>query len=370
MSFVSEGIGVTGVTVVVTDRQMSSHSLISALRSFSQDLKIRIVGKGYVTDLMEGMAQKFGYTDILLLDLNFMDFTVSRLSYPTGKRTLSNISGSVKSFFEGKQYWSEKPKLMEAIRNTKLKAFLSIDAPSKRLLNVWANFVASQPEKISSEVIIDLLRAYSTVQLLDISNNNERKFSDIGKNVDGTGVILTGDMVSYLPPSLLTMSVLDGLEIRGGVDLFLDSNGLIYTLGKNYTEGVSSQEFVASAQDVIEDVYKVFVPEIEGRKNERKVIFSGVVDTEQGTQKELFAVAPEFSFIPLDFEKSRMNIDGKFVKGAYLDNYGERVSFVSNPDRIGYKGLIIDGRYKPIVYGPEPRANRDKITEWFDENTW
>lgn len=368
MSFVSEGIGVTGVTVVTIDRQMSSHSIISSLRAFSQEIKVRMVGKGYVKELCEGISEKFGYTDITLLDLNLMDFSIYRSSRVPGKRNLSGLSQQV--FEEGRTIWSSKGKLMEAIRGAKLRAFLSIEATSSRLSNTWANFVLTQAQKASSEIVTDMLRAYTTVQLLDIANNNEKKFSGIGKHIDGTAIVLTGELVSLLPRSLLIMSVLDGLEITGGVDIFIDDSGVFYTLGKNYTEGVSSREFIASAQDIVEEAYKVYVPEIDGKKNERKVIFSGVVDSEKGERDEVFAVAPELSFISLKFPDVRMNVEGSFLKGAYLDNYGERVSFISNPEKVWYKGIVMDGRYKPVVYGPEPRVNRDKISEWFDENTW
>jgi hypothetical protein len=166
------------------------------------------------------------------------------------------------------------------------------------------------------------------------------------------------------------MSLLDGLEIRGGADIFIDRKGLVYTLGKNYAEGVRTTGFIASPPDIFEEVYKVLVPEIEGKKNERKVIFTGKVNSESGKESDIFAVSPEFSQVKLDFEKRRLNVEGNFIKGAYLDNHGERVSFISNPEKVMYKSLIIDGRYKPVVYGPDPKTNRAKINEWFDEKTW
>src|SRR5690606_21603056 len=136
---------------------------------------------------------------------------IYRNRYVSGKRNLSNLSQQV--FEEGKTIWSSKGKLMEAIRSAKLRAFLSIEATSSRLSNTWANFVLTQAQKASSEVVVDMLRAYTTVQLLDITNNNGKKFSGIGKSVDGCAIVLTGELVSLLPRSLLIMSVLDGLEI-------------------------------------------------------------------------------------------------------------------------------------------------------------
>src|SRR5690606_32067177 len=141
----SEGIGVTGVTVVTIDRQMSSHSIISSLRAFSQEIKVRMVGKGYVKELCEGISEKFGYTDVTLLDLNLMDFSIYRSSRVSGKRNLSRLSQQV--FEEGRTIWSSKGKLMEAIRGAKLRAFLSIEATSSRLSNTWANFVLTQAQK-------------------------------------------------------------------------------------------------------------------------------------------------------------------------------------------------------------------------------
>lgn len=370
VEFSSEGSGITGITATIVDRGFSSQNLISALREFSSDISVRMAGQGYIKEILEGIAEKLGYDDIVWADLNLMDFTVYRLSKDKEKRTLNIPIKRSYALSEGKVRWSSKPKLMEAIRSAKLKAFLTMDNPSRRIANLWANFVLSQPSRTSSEPVSDLVRAYSTVQLLSITNDNGEKFSNIGSLVDGTALFLTGDLINVLPTSHLVMTLLDGLEIRGGTDIFVDRTGLIYTVGKNYSEGVRTTGFIASAPDIFEEVYRVLVPEIEGKTNERKVIFTGKVNSESGKESDIFAVAPEFSQVKLDFEVNRLSIEGTFIKGAYLDNYGEKISFISNPDKVKYRSLIIDGRYKPVVYGPSPKANRAKINEWFDEKTW
>jgi hypothetical protein len=349
---------------------MSSHGIISALRDYSQDLTIRAAGQSYIKEVLNGVAEKLGYDDVLLIDLNLMDFTAYRLRKDLSKKNLATPIGRGYLLSEGKVRWSSKPRLMEAIRNARLKAFLSIDAPARRVTNLWANYVLMQPSRTSSEPISDLIRAYITLQLLSITNDNGDKFSDVGQLVDGTAIILTGDLLNILPTNLLVMSLLDGLEIRGGTDIFVDRRSSIYTLGKNYAEGVRTTGFVAAAPDIFDEVYKVLIPEIEGKKGERKVIFTGKVNSESGKESDIFAVAPEFSQVKLDFDDRRLSVAGNFIKGAYLDKYGEKISFISNPEKIKYRSLIIDGRYKPVVYGPDPKSNRAKINEWFDEKTW
>jgi hypothetical protein len=370
MTFAAEGTGVSGVTVTILDRGLSSHSLIAALREFSQDITIRAVGQNFIKEILEGFAEKLGYDDVTLVDLNMMDFTVYRLRKDAKKRTLSTPLKRDYTLSEGKIRWSSKPKLMEAIRNAKLKAFLTIDTPGRRVANLWANYVLKQVSRTSSEPVVDLVRAYTTVQLLSITNDNPEKFEGMGELVDGTAVFLTGDLLNIMPTNLLVMSVLDGLEIRGGVDMFIDRESRVFTLGKNYSEGIRTTGFIASPPDIFTEVYKVLVPEIDGRKGERKVILTGRVSSESGKESEIFAVAPEFTQVKLDFEMKRLNVEADLIKGAYLDEYGERITFVSNPDKVRYTSLIVDGRYKPVVYGPDPKTNRAKINEWFDEKTW
>jgi hypothetical protein len=152
--------------------------------------------------------------------------------------------------------------------------------------------------------------------------------------------------------------------------MFIDRESRVFTLGKNYSEGIRTTGFIASPPDIFTEVYRVLVPEIDGRKGERKVILTGRVSSESGKESEIFAVAPEFTQVKLDFEMKRLNVEADLIKGAYLDEYGERITFVSNPDKVRYTSLIVDGRYKPVVYGPDPKTNRAKISEWFDEKTW
>ena len=55
----------------------------------------------------------------------------------------------------------------------------------------------------------------------------------------------------------------------------------------------------------------------------------------------------------------------KFVKGAYIKNAGEMIEFILDPEKIAIEKLFVDCRPKPVIYGPDAKTNKNKISQWF-----
>ncbi len=370
MNFAAEGIGVTSVSIHILDRGMSAHSIVSAIREYSSEVSIKMIGNEYIKSLLDGFESRLGYNDVTILDLNLTSFHINRLSKKTKKRYLSGPINRESVYASGKINWSSKEKLLNIVTNAKLKAFLSIDSTTKKISNTWANYVLYKPVKTDSELLTDIIRSYITVQLLSIKNEHKGQFENIGEDVDSTAIFLTGDLIDILPVQLLLLAIIDGLELLGAVDIFIQRNGTLYTLGRNYTSTDMNSEFVITPFDLFSEVYKVVMPSIDSKKEGRKVIMNGRIDSEKGEDSDIFAVAPEFTHIPIKNSEDRLAVELKLINSAYIDKYGEKLSFISNPSKVHYNGIVVDGRYKPVVYGPDFRNNRVKLIEWFNEATW
>lgn len=357
----AEGVGVYSATMFIDSSIRNSKDIVSSIRTVSHDIKYEFVNNEYRRDILAGICERMGYYDATLVNLDLFDFTVSRHikekeTVAKGKR---EKTGSLDS---GSIHWSDKKGLIDAIYNSKLRAFLSIDSSISKLTDIWANFVLSPSRKNSSKSIEDISRAYITVQLLSILNEHAKKFTEIGASEKPSLLILQGDLLSNLTIKNLLIAVLDGLEVRGEVDILIDPFSKVISLGKNFVLGIESSDFVVGKRDIFENVVKVFIPEIHKKEEKRKVVFVGSSQSEE-EKKDIFALSPEFTFFEIGSDIE--HISGKFIKGIGFGKEG--IDVVSSVEKVKYLGIIVDARPKPIVYGPDAKSNKTKFVEWMNE---
>jgi hypothetical protein len=276
------------------------------------------------------------------------------------------LSGSKKHFESGEIVWRDPQSLIEAGRAAKLRAFLSIESKELSLMNIWSNFVARPTKITTSETLVDMIRAYITVQLLTIRNDNKEKFENIGE-LSETKVILTGDLIKLLPEKILVMSLIDGLEISGQFDLVIDETDVLTSFGQSIADGADAKDILVHIYDMWERQAKVYIPGISGGNKQRRAIFTAMYEGEGQKRKDIFALSG--SITDYDFPKhiTKLLFEAKFEQGAYLFDGDMTHSFISDPNRISFNRVHIDARLKPIVYGPEPRRNLVKLSAWLDE---
>ena len=61
----------------------------------------------------------------------------------------------------------------------------------------------------------------------------------------------------------------------------------------------------------------------------------------------------------------KLVIEGEFKNGAYMiPNREKFFGFISTPDNKKYESILVDGRIRPIVYGPDSYSNKLKLQTW------
>ncbi len=348
--FVDEGKGVSGVSFRVDERISGREEISKIIESLLGEINFYTSGNNYRIELCKGLGERMAYEDVVIVNLDLLGAEVAR----------SNGG-------HGKVHWDNEFALIDNIHNSKFKAFLSSGDSINKLTNLWANFILHPVDSSDDDSLKDLVRAYLTLQVLSIFNNNTKSFEKVGTQ-KSTLIVLTGEMLELLGEKELMIAIIDGLEIRGQFDLLIDSRHKLYSYGRRYVDGINAQDFIVNKELVINDMYKVLVPEV-GTVNEKdKVIFQGAKIIAGEEDQSVNAIAPEVSEFELNQELKCL-FDGKFVNSAYIDGDSVKKSdlfeMISQPNAASYAKVIIDGRFKPVVYGPNAKANSKKLNRWF-----
>lgn len=362
---VSEGVGVSSVSIHSNSNGIDSEKLISVLRQVSYDINFLNINAGYLSKVFNGISEKVGYEDIVYLNLDLFSFEITRFTKQTPGTSLSQPQRKGLIVNSSKIDWVYRENLINNISNSKLKAFMSAQLNDSRLSNMWANYVLNPSFDKLNGTLQDILRSYITVQLLTFLNDNGTKFENIGGIAPSTLIIVTGNMLRCLNSEKLFLSLIDGLELNGEVDIILDTNSEVIRFGRNLVEGIESKEFVVSINDVFSNVNKVVIPNVSNK--DRKVILTGNIQSAENGNKEIFAFSPEITFIELNNAKEF--ISGRFVQGAFWGEKYQTFEIYSDPRNVTYSRLVVDGRSKPVVYGPDLRTNKFKINQWLNENS-
>lgn len=356
--FQEEGDGISGIRVVMDENQKYFNKIFTSLRSFSHDIALRVSDDMYMRGLVEGMSEKLGYDDFIYLNLDLQDFRIYR--------TYKNIQTGKKETQKAKIYWNSEYGAIDAIKDGRFRAFLATDMTTKDMLNLWSNFVLNRTLFSEDPNLIDILRSYTTAQLHSTYQDNMEKLQGIGIS-GNTGIVITGLVPWILGKERTIMSVIDGVEVSGSADIFFDSEKRVVSFGKSYISGPSSTDLVLTRKEVISNAVKAYVPEIKISDTKSKVIFNGYTDSLEGEKQDIFALSPEFTFKKLPLHRDNLVVEGEFKNGVYVKGEEKKydISFLSVPDKLRFDSLLIDGRPKPIVYGPDVYQNRVKLQQWF-----
>jgi len=356
--FQEEGDGISGIRILMDENQKYFNKIFSSLRAFSNDIALRVMDDVYMRGMLEGLTQKLGYDDLLFMDLELQDFKIYRAfkDQQTGKIEIS----------KSKITWNNEYGVIDSIKDARFKAFLASDVTSKDMLNYWSNFVLNRVVFTEDPHILDMLRAYTTAQLHSIYQDNKEKLQAIGTQ-GNTGIIVTGMVPLLLGKEKLLLSLTDGFEISGILDVYFDNEKRALSYAKSYISGPASSDVVLTRKEILSCATKVLIPEVKISRNRSKVIFNGYTDSLEGEKQDIFALSPEFTFIKLPLHRENLIIEGEFKNGAYIRNTQARdnLSFISIPDKLRYDSMVVDARYKPIVYGPDVYSNKLKLQQWF-----
>lgn len=357
MPFVDEGKGVSHISFGIHQSVKNRSELLAAIHSYLPTAGIHIVDQKFYAQFWLQLGSKLGYEELLLLEADLFKFDLYRLNLnPEGKN--SNPIDHTKI------YWDTPEHLIDSLKDKRLQAFASVDLESNSLINMWANFIMNPVEYTSNRSLHDALRSFFTVQALTMYNNKRSVLRDLGTKGKKTLVVATGFMTEVLDRREFLIGLLDGFQLRGSFDLYFDRERKITTLGQEYSAGINARHYIVPRHQLVTGVDKVYLLEVPGKKGEKKVAFSGEI-VGDGEKKDIFALTPELVRYKLEGSRnSRRVFSGKFMKEAYVEGLPQEILLVSEPSDVVYENVYIDARFKPVVYGPDYRANKDKIKFW------
>lgn len=361
--FENEGYGLSGIRVLIDDDQEFLRNITKSIQEFSREVAIRILDENTRRNTQTKLLDRMGYKDILLIDLDLTKFYMSRVQEISKKDQKDYIYNN----FEIN--WGNKIGVVDAIRNSQFKALLALDVPEKEYINRWANFILNSSKGVLDKQLKDLLRSYTLVQLMSVFRDNKEKLEEIGLQFENTAVIFTGNVVDLLPNDVLITSFIDGFNILGSFDAYFDTDGLFYSFSRSFADGKDSGDAIVGKHDVFKKCSKVLVPELRSGKAKNKIVFKANITSNNGSVDRKYALNPEITTIPLEKQrKVKYMIEGSFEEGAYLDSkVKDNISFISSPEMTIYDNIVVDTRFRPIVYGPSCEENKNNIERWFHD---
>ncbi len=362
--FSKEGDGVSGVRIQIDDNQKFFTKIFNSIRTFSNDISLRVIDDKYMYSLLDGISEKLGYEDLLYIDMDIYDFTVYRVRkvFDKKEKTLQ------KEFTRSKINWSNEFSVIDSIQDSRFKAFLATDLSHNQLQNYWANFVQNKMFSSVDPNIVDVLRAYSTIQNHSIFRDNREKLLNFGVTEKESAVIVSGYIPRILGKQRSLLSVIDGLELSGTFDCLWDLDLKLLSYGKAYVDGTNAVDIILTRKEVLSLVSKVIVPFVPSNLN-NKVVMSGYLESLDIPRTEFFTLAPQFSYILLPKHENKTVLECSFKNGAYtLPTKDKIFSFVSVPQSSMYESIVVDARPRPVVYGPDVYSNKLKLQSWLNDH--
>ena len=363
--FEREEVGVSGIKVVVDDNQPFFKKIVVSLREFSNDIAIKVLDNKQYELLIEGLMKRLLYNDIIWIDLDISHFSLFRKRDISSSTGIFNKNNSEEAGFKAfKIDWSNEIGLIDFIKSSKVQAFLSTDSSSEDISNKWANLIAHNCEYVSDPVLHDLLRAFTTLQLLSIKQENKEKLGNtIGKN---TAIFVSGNISNLLTKRELLFAIIDGLELEGQVDLFVDKENKVLTFGKSMIEKEQSEDIVVFKGDILPKAFKVLIPEVPS-SSKNKIIFSAKASAQDSESVDIYALGSMLQILKVPTIGEKVVVEGELKNGSVFQySTSNKVEFLSSKATGIYEYLVVDGRHRPIVYGPNAQNNKVKLKIWGD----
>lgn len=357
--FKQEGVGVNGIRMEVDDNQKFFDKIFASIRDFSKDISLRVIDDKYMQKVLEGLLERTEYDDIIYVDIDLMDFSVFRAQKTYKKKQEKVI------FSKAKVSWKDSVSLVESIGDSRFKAFLATELGANELFNHWANFVFNRIFSSEDPNLIDILRAYCTIQNHSIYRDNHEKLEGFGTSRKESCLILSGHIPRVLgkPKTLLTL--IDGLELEGTFDCCWDLELKLLSYAKSYIEGTDSTDIILTSDEILSLFTKVVLPKVKSTKSQERVIFAGKTESLGVADSEIFAFSSKYNYIDIPEHSKKMLVEGAFKNGAKIyPTKSSSLSFLSSPEGRKYESLLIDSRKRPVVYGPDSYTNKLKLQNW------
>ncbi len=362
IDFEDEGLGVSGIAFILHNALPNRIKILSVLHSYLPTAEILIQNENEIGKFAPELTQKLGYKSLLYINADFEKFDVINID------TIGENGKSKEKISSARIYWDNKESLIQSIFDRKFNAFMSVDMNIEENINLWANFVTRSTLSSENYVLHDVLRAFLTVELSTILfNNPEISECNLTSEKDRL-VVVEGSLTKLLDKNEIIIALLDGLQMKGPFDLFIDKNSQFISYGKKFTDGINSRDYIVPVSAVLGNLNFVSVIENPSKKS-NEAVFSGEFVSKESERKDVYLLSSEFREFKFANEKSKSIFSGKCLKGGYI--YGleknKEIILVSDPENIQYESLFFDARMRPVIYGPDYRKNKDKLKMWTNE---
>lgn len=368
VDFKDENYGVVGIKVLVDDNQQFLANIFHSLSHFSHDIAVRVTDTPHIRKLIGKLSEKLGYEELIYIDLDINSFQIYR-AQKGDQPTLDNRLPIQYKYTEVVQQWSNDIGLIDSIRDRRLRAFMSADINNSQLENIWANLILHPVDVLLDKNLSDILRSFTTVQLLSLLTDNRPKLEGIGSNKLKSLVVIGGKIPRLLGKKTTLLSIIDGLELFGSFDVIWDNDCRLLAYGMSTAMGSEATDIVIGRNDIISGITKVVIPELKSKKAINKVIFSGVCRSQDYDPQTIIVLGDNFELINIENKVNKVIFEGKFEHNVYIPFLKEeKLEFISAPLGTRYDNLLIDSRLRPIVYGMDSYSNKLKINKWLNAN--
>ena len=364
VEFREENFGLSGIKVLVDDNQDFLINIFHSISQYSHDITVRVMDTPYIRKIIGKLSEKLDYDNLIYIDLDLDSFQI----YCVNRRNKISRKGTLPTqyeYCEFSQQWSNEIGIIDAIKNRKLRAFLASDLDSSQIQNDWANLVLHPVDVLLDPNILDTLRSFTTVQLLSLINDNKQKLAGIDNK--NSLIVVGGKIPRLLGKKTTLLTLIDGLELYGNFDVIWDNEAKILAYGISTSEGIESQDIVIGKNEIISAITKVVIPELKSQRAKNKVIFSGLLSSQDFEQEKVVVLGDTFEMIKIPNKINKVLFEGKFENNVYVPSLeNNTISFVSSPLGSKYESVLIDSRLRPIVYGTDSYRNKLKINKWLN----
>lgn len=364
ITFKDENVGLSGVNVYVDDNQNFITNIFQSISQYSHDIAVRVMNTSYIHKLIGKLSEKLKYQQVIYIDLDINSFQIHKVDRKKRTSRKDRLPNQY-DYEDVTQQWSNEIALIDSIKNHKLRAFLTCNLDNQNIQNKWANLILHPVDVLLDPDLIDIVRSFTTVQLLSLLNDNRSKLNGIGNG--GILLVVGGKIPRLLGKKMTLLTLIDGLELYGDLDVIWDNECKILTYGVSASESTESSDIVIGKNEVISSVTKVFVPELKSSKAKDKVIFSANITSQDYKTEKVVVLGDTFKFMNIDNRVNKVIVEGKFEKSVYLPNLkDQKIEFISSPKGTQIDAILIDSRLRPIVYGADSYRNKLKINKWLN----
>ncbi len=366
--FNNENVGLNGIKVLVDDNQKYITNIFHSISSYSHDITVRVMDTPHIRKIIGKLSEKLNYQDLIYIDLDLDSFQIYRVQ-KNGKESKKDKLPNQYKYNEAMQMWSNNIGLIDAIRNKQLKAFLATNIESSQLENNWANLIMHPVDTLIDPNLKDIVRSFTTVQLLSLLTENKKKLEKIGEVASNTLIVIGGKVPRLLGKKTTLLSIIDGLELYGTFDVIWDNDCKLLAYGMSTAMGSESSDIVIGRNETISGITKVIIPELKSQKTSGKVIFSGGYKSQDYDNHSLVVLGDTFELINIENRVNKVIFEGNFENNVYMPYLeNQKLEFISSPLGVRYDQLLIDSRLRPVIYGVDSYSNKLKVNRWLNAN--